>query len=116
IDDDSKMRRLLVRTLKSAGHSVHQAADGRKGLHLFQENPPALVITDIVMPDKEGIETIQALRRAASDLPILAISGSGEHGYLRFAMELGATATLAKPFGADDLLATVSRLLTKPAP
>jgi DNA-binding response OmpR family regulator len=112
IDDEAALRRLVARILKGAGHSVREAENGRVGLQLFRELRPALVITDIVMPDQEGIETILELRRDAPSLPILAISGGGGEGaYLRMATGLGATEALAKPFGADELLAAVAKLL-----
>src|ERR1700680_1216734 len=108
IDDDPQLRRLLSRVLKGAGHTVREAKDGREGIELFHRTRPALVITDIVMPDTEGIETIRELRREAPALPILAISGGGNLSlYLRLADELGATTTLAKPFGNDELLSAV---------
>ena len=65
IDDDRQLRRLLSRVLKGAGHTVQEANDGKEGIALFHRTRPALVITDIVMPDTEGIETIQELRREA---------------------------------------------------
>lgn len=111
IDDDAQMRRLIMRILISAGHRVHEAANGATGMKRFHERLPALVITDIFMPEKEGIETIRSLRQVAPDLPILAISGSGLKDYLNFAMQLGATATLPKPFSAEELLETVARLV-----
>ena len=70
-----------------------------------------LVITDIVMPDMEGIEMIRELRQQAPAIPILAISGGGPAFYLRAAKDLGATATMAKPFDTDKLLAVVDQLL-----
>jgi CheY-like chemotaxis protein len=113
IDDDPQLRRLLARVLKGAGHTVHEAKNGRKGIELFHQIHPALVITDIVMPDTEGIETIRELRGEAPALPILAISGGANLAlYLEFAAELGATASLAKPFGNDELLSVVEKLLT----
>ena len=112
IDDDPRLRRLLARVLKNAGHTVHEAANGTAGIRLFRQVRPALVITDLVMPDAEGIETIQELRRDAPTLPILAISGGSNHSlYLRAAIKLGATASLGKPFGNDDLLRVVAILL-----
>ncbi len=111
IDDDAQMRRLLIRILKSAGHHVREATNGAIGLKCFREERPTLVVTDIFMPEKEGIETIRLLRQQAPDLPILAISGSGLKDYLHFAMQLGATAALSKPFSADQLLATVAQLV-----
>jgi CheY-like chemotaxis protein len=111
IDDDAQMRRLITRILKSAGHHVREAANGSTGLKRFGEARPALVVTDIFMPEKEGIETIRLLRQQAPDLPILVISGSGLKDYLNFAMQLGATAALPKPFSANELLETVTRLV-----
>ena len=111
IDDDAQMRRLITRILKSAGHHVREATDGSTGMKRFGEAQPALVVTDIFMPEKEGIETIRLLRQQAPDLPIIAISGSGLKDYLHFAMQLGATAALPKPFSADQLLQTVAQLV-----
>jgi DNA-binding response OmpR family regulator len=110
IDDELSMRRLLTRALKDAGHTVFEAPDGGVGLQLFRDIRPALVITDIVMPDVEGIETIREVRHDDMHVPILAISGS-DPIYLRFATELGATAALRKPFAVDKLLTTVEALL-----
>ena len=79
---------------------------------IFRRTRPALVITDLVMPDKEGIETIRELRQAAPTVPILAISRGTNHPiYLRAATKLGATEALDKPFGNEELLAVVTRLL-----
>ena len=111
IDDDPQIRRLISRILRGAGHTVREATDGRSGLELFSQALPTMVITDIVMPDKEGIETIRDLRGKDRSIPILAISGDGAPIYLLAANKLGATATLEKPFGADELLAVVEELL-----
>ena len=111
IDDEAQMRRLIARILNGAGHTVHQAGNGRDGIALFHRVHPVLVITDIVMPDMEGIEMIRELRQEAPTVPILAISGSGTPLYLRAATTLGATAALAKPFEIAELLTVVGRLL-----
>jgi DNA-binding response OmpR family regulator len=111
IDDDRQMRRLFARILERAGHTVHQAEDGRGGIALFHKERPALVISDIVMPDMEGIETIRTLRRDEPIVPIIAISGGSEPDYLRAAIKLGATASLQKPFAPDELLSLVEALL-----
>jgi CheY-like chemotaxis protein len=112
IDDEPQMRRLVTRILKGAGHAVHEAKDGQAGIKLFREVRPLLVITDIVMPDMEGIELIRTLRQEAPNLLILAISGGSNLAlYLRSATALGATAALPKPFAADELLTAVSDLL-----
>ena len=110
IDDSAQMRRILSSILQAAGHSTRAAADGAEGVKLFDEKRPALVITDIVMPEQEGIETIRILRKKSPKMPILAISGS-RSVYLSAATKLGATASLEKPFEADDLLLLVEQLL-----
>lgn len=110
IDDELQMRSLIARVLKGAGHTVHEASNGRQGIDLYRRENPALVIMDIIMPDMEGIETIRALRREAPTLPILAISGSIHALYLDAATTLGATGVLAKPFGVDELLSAVGEL------
>lgn len=112
IDDEVQLRRVINRILTGMGHTVHEAANGAEGLEVFQQVKPALVITDIVMPDSEGIETIQELLRLAPTVPIVAISGGSAHAlYLRAAMALGAVATLEKPFHADQLTKIVADLL-----
>ena len=113
IDDEPHIRRLIVRILNGAGHTVHEADNGRDGIELFHRAHPALVITDIVMPDMEGIEVIRELRQEAPTIPILAITGRRPALYLRLAMGLGATAVLAKPLGTAELLSMVTRLLKK---
>jgi DNA-binding response OmpR family regulator len=115
IDDNPPMRRLVARILTEAAHTVHVAAGGRAGIALFHQVHPALVITDIVMPDTEGIETIKELRRAAPTLRILAISGAYNRStYLHAATVLGATAALDKPFGSAELVRLVENLLNGP--
>lgn len=114
IDDDDALRATMRKILERAGHEVRDAVDGDRGLKVFREEGPDLVITDIIMPEKEGIETIQELRQEAPDLPILAVSGGGRADPsepLTDAMLLGADETLAKPFGVDELVDVVERLL-----
>ena len=111
IDDERQMRRLMSRILKAAGHTVHEATNGREGIDRFRQLRPALVITDIVMPDLDGIETIRAIRQHNPAVPILAISGTNHTIYLRAATEFGAMAALQKPFRPDELLAAIAKLL-----
>jgi CheY-like chemotaxis protein len=111
IDDEPQIRRLIARILNGVGHVVHPANNGKDGIALFHRVHPALVITDIVMPDMDGLEMIRELHQEAPAIPILAISGGGPAVYLRAATGLGARAALAKPFGAAELLAVVERLL-----
>jgi CheY-like chemotaxis protein len=111
IDDDALVRQSLTIVLEYAGYEVRCAADGRQGLAAFRERRPDLVISDIVMPEKEGIETIMELRMLSRDCPIIAISGGGRFGradFLTVAKALGANATLSKPFEAEDLLRMVA--------
>ena len=114
IDDDEQMRNLLCRAMEYAGFEVEAAADGRKGLRLFEENAYDLVITDLIMPEQEGMETITFLRKKYPDVKIIAISGGGRIGpetYLPAALELGANAAFAKPFPIDDIINAVRELL-----
>jgi CheY-like chemotaxis protein len=110
IEDDSLMRRMIVHALRSEHHEVIEAGDGSEGLTQFSTHGATLVITDILMPNKEGVETIRELRQAAPDLLILAISGSSAT-YLPMAEKLGANAVLAKPFLPPALMEAVNRLL-----
>ncbi len=118
IDDDTELRELLVRVLESAGYETSQATNGVEGVRAVESEPPDLVLTDIVMPEQEGIETILQLRASHADLPVIAMSGGTRFGsgdYLKIAERLGASVTLAKPFAPADLMAAVSRLLPMPS-
>lgn len=114
IDDDDDFRKMVRRMLQSAGHEVVEAGDGVTGVKTFKAGPAPLVITDILMPEGEGMETITQLRRINPALKILAISGSGNvenYDYLAMAERLGANASLRKPFKSGELLDVVTRLL-----
>jgi YesN/AraC family two-component response regulator len=77
IDDDQQILNMLSQILKRAGYGVVEALDGKQGLKLYRENPTDLIITDIIMPEKEGLETIMELQRDFPDVKIIAISGGG---------------------------------------
>lgn len=116
IDDDDIFRDVLVSALRQAGHAVREAGDGNEGLRLFHEQPAELVITDIVMPEKEGLDTIRDLRREFPAARIVAMSGGLAHDpklYLHMAEKFGATAVLAKPFQLAELYKTVDAALAK---
>ena len=111
IDDDQAIRGAIRRILERDGHQVSEAENGERGLALFRAEGPELVVTDLIMPEKEGIETILELRALSPDVKILAMSGSDPVGRLGDAEALGANASLAKPFSVDGLRAAVADLL-----
>lgn len=113
-DDDPALRAVLVEVLTNAGYEAEGAADGAAGMAMFRNKPADLVITDIVMPNQEGIETVRELRRISPGVKIIAISGGGRTGslnFLRIAKEFGADAALAKPFRNPELIALVKQVL-----
>ena len=112
IEDEAEMRELLRQTLESAAHEVRLALDGEEALRLHRAVSAQLVITDIFMPGKEGLETIRAFRREFPQVPVIAISGQPALGNaLDVARRLGAVKTLAKPFHPPELLALVESVL-----
>ena len=114
IDDDDTLRGIIVKSLTYAGHQVTQTNNGRKGVELFRSDPTDLVITDMVMPEQEGMETIKILHREFPQLRIIAMSGGG-HGaaehYLQVAGVSGANAMIRKPFSPDALIELVKTQL-----
>jgi two-component system, chemotaxis family, chemotaxis protein CheY len=119
IDDDGDVREFLRRALETAGHQVIEADDGQRGLSLFRAQPAQVVITDILMPRKEGIETIRDFRRLYPTVKIIGISGGGASGFMDFlqaALAMGADHVLHKPFRAKTLIELVDGLLTGGGP
>lgn len=116
IDDEPLMRRVVHRILAAEGHTVLEAGDGRIGLQLLHSHQPAIVLTDILMPEKEGLETIREIRKSNSAIKILAMSGGGasqDAHILQWAQRLGADTILRKPFHASELIEAVGGLLVK---
>ena len=115
IDDDNLVRAALTDMLQTAGFEVVTASNGRLGLELLDTTPVDAIITDILMPEQEGLETIREARERFPDIRILAISGGGAGGgetqLLRFAESFGADQTLPKPFTGSQLVAAVRALL-----
>jgi DNA-binding response OmpR family regulator len=117
IEDERSLRDFVREALERAGHEVSLAADGRDGLRQCRASraPVDLVITDLIMPEQEGLETIMLLRRERPALPVIAMSGGGGGGRTRdllaTARILGAARTLAKPFRLAELLTAVHELL-----
>ena len=114
IDDDPVLRQVITLALERAGHTVLRCENGKKAIEYLAHQHANLLLTDIIMPEMDGVETVRAARRLQPDLPILAISGGGSFDpgdYLGIARAFGATAVLAKPFRPADLVALVASLL-----
>jgi two-component system response regulator CpxR len=116
IDDDKVILCFLKESLMREGFNVLTAIDGKKGMNLFNDNQVDLVITDIVMPEKDGFETILELKRICPDIKIIAMSGGG-HGHSEYYLDtskgLGVQYTFEKPVNPDDLFEAVYELLKK---
>ena len=114
VDDDQQIRTMLRITLERAGHEVLEACDGVQAVAAFKDPAIGLVITDIVMPEKEGIELIMELKGINPRLGIIAISGGGRinpEDYLKWARRFGVEHTFSKPVDRKKLLEAVSQLL-----
>lgn len=107
------MRMAIQHSLTGAGHVVIMAMNGRDGMNALQQNAVDLVVTDLFMPEQDGLETIAALRKQYPKLPVIAISGGNlvSEAMLTVAKELGAQQVLQKPFGVEGLLAAVGKVL-----
>ena len=114
IDDEPHILLMVKKMLERAGYEVDLASNGSEGLRLFESIQPDLVITDIIMPEKEGLETIREMRRQSKDLKIIAMSGGGKisaDNYLETARIFGAARLIEKPFSQNLLLSYVEELL-----
>lgn len=114
VDDERQIREILQDALESEGYKVHIAPDGKRGLKCCRENEYDLIITDIIMPEKEGLELIIEVRRNDPHIKIIAMSGGGyiEPGpYLSMADRLGADKVLSKPFKIYHMLEVIRELL-----
>ena len=117
IDDDKLMRLALAKILISAGYNVVQASDGDEGLGFHRAQNFDLIITDLIMPDKEGIQIIRELRKENNKVRIIAMSAGGRGGatdYLKWARLMGAKKCLSKPIRREELLAAVTEVLALP--
>lgn len=117
IDDEQLLRATIVTTLTRAGFSVEEASDGQAGIAMFYKNLPDVVVTDIFMPKRDGIELIRELKHLSPRTKIIAMTGGG---YLRMmdigfaAKVLGADHVLDKPFETESLLAAINAVLGSP--
>ncbi len=114
VDDDDSFRRMLRKTLLKLGYEVVEARNGKEAIEEFEKARVDLVLTDIVMPEKEGLETINTLKRKQADLKIIAMSGGGRGSatdYLKMAKIMGADHILPKPFSNQEMAAILGALL-----
>lgn len=114
IDDDPIVREMMISAMTQAGYRAHGVGNGKQAILWLQENAASLVISDIFMPEGDGLEVIRYLRQAKAHIPILAVSGGNpliRQDYLVIAQQLGADQVLSKPIRPHDLLRTVKSLL-----
>ena len=114
IEDDAQVRMMLRLTFEDAGFEAEEAPDGKVGLRLYRREPADVVITDLIMPEKEGLETIRELKRDYPDVKIIAISGGGRAApdhFLRVAEKFGALRTFTKPLDREKLVAAVREIV-----
>jgi YesN/AraC family two-component response regulator len=118
IDDEAQIRSMIRLILEREGYAVTEAIDGIEGIQCFREAPADLIITDLIMPNKDGIGMIIELKKEFPAVRIIAMSGGGlnrPEGYLRGAQKLGAAHTLSKPINRHELLRVVKDTLKDPA-
>ncbi len=119
IDDEQLLRSTVVTILTRAGFSVEEASDGQAGIAMFHRNPPDVVITDIFMPNRDGLEIIKELKHSNSRTKIIAMTGGGSMRMMEIASAaklLGADHVLNKPFESESLLAAINAVLVTPPP
>src|SRR5712692_7770137 len=112
VDDEPQLTRVLRRSLTTHGYDVRVAGDGESALQTFHDWPPSLVITDLAMPNMNGLELCRRLR-AVSEVPIIVLSVRGEEKTKVEALNLGADDYVTKPFGMDELLARIRATLRR---
>jgi DNA-binding NtrC family response regulator len=119
IDDESQIRSMLKLMLERDGYEVVEAPDGMEGIRVYRQNPADLIITDLIMPNKDGIGMIIDLKKEFPNVKIIAMSGGGlnkPNGYLEGAKKLGAACTLTKPIDREEMLRAVKNILKDPSP
>jgi CheY-like chemotaxis protein len=118
VDDERPLRLVIRRLLETRGHRVVEAENGREALKLCHDETPDLVVTDVVMPEFDGLELVLALHKARPQIPLVAMSGAEYRGLLNqltAAKSLGAVAILQKPFSVNEFMAVVEPLLAETA-
>ena len=118
IDDEPQIRSMLKLMLERDGYEVAEAPDGIEGIRIFRQNPADLIITDLIMPNKDGIGVIIDLKKEFPNVKIIAMSGGGlnkPEGYLKGAKKLGAACTLTKPIDRGEMLRAIKDVLKSPS-
>ena len=115
-DDEPGLRLLLMATLSGAGYEVLQASNGLEALRFCEADRVDLLLTDLVMPDHEGLETIRRMRQQCPHIPVVAMSGAFDGGFLEVARAMGAAAVIQKPFTPDQVVRVVARVLDERPP
>jgi YesN/AraC family two-component response regulator len=114
IDDEPQIRSMLTLMLEREGYEIVEAPDGVAGIKIYRQSPADLIITDLIMPNKDGIGMIIDLKKEFPDVKIIAMSGGGLNkpdGYLKGAKKLGAACTLTKPIDREEMLKAVREIL-----
>ncbi len=114
VDDEAPVRKLLKTILERNDYQVLEASNGNQGINQFKEHNPDLIVTDLIMPEKEGLESIRKIKKMSPNVPIIAISGGGitdPKMYLNLASKFGAVRTFSKPIDNKILLSAIKELL-----
>jgi DNA-binding response OmpR family regulator len=114
VEDDRELREMLKTSLQRRKHTVYEALNGKDAIQHFKPSITDIVVTDLIMPDEDGLKVIMKLREIKPELKIIAISGGGKAGpgsYLNLAKMLGADAIYSKPFAMSDLISKIEDLL-----
>lgn len=115
VEDDKELREMLKVSLIRHKYSVYEAVDGKDAISHFKPSIVDLVVTDLIMPEEDGLKVVMKLRELKPKLKIIAISGGGKAGpgsYLKLAKALGADAVFSKPFSVNDLISKIEHLLS----
>lgn len=112
VDDEEVVRNVLRAKLESCGYQVVEASDGKQAIQRLNEGICEVLITDILMPEKDGLETLMHVRRAQPDVKVIVITGAGNDLYLDNARGLGASRVFAKPFELEEIAAAVKELMS----
>lgn len=119
IDDEKSVREMARRMLEAEHHTVVEAVDGIDGIKVFQEEQPDVVVTDIIMPNADGLEVIRRILQINPQAKIIAMSGGGRianETYLKYARKFGAASVLSKPFSPEQLLSLIRDIPNQEAP